>query len=140
MDGVAVPEDLRVQVLEHLLVGVLVREGTGSRLSRDEADGADVGNSLNLGLQALCLASREALVHKGQKLVLALQVLQLGVGVHRHQGKGPHDDEARHRHADGGEGHEAMAEHIPQPLPQEVAETMITHGCALPHSRLPGPG
>ena len=38
--------------------------------------------------------------------------------------------------ADGGKGHEAMAEHVAQSLVEKIAKIVLSHGCALPHNRL----
>ena len=134
LDGVAVPEDLRVQALEQLLVGIL-----GGKILRglplaDVGGGRHIGNSLQFLLQGLGLRFRIGIIHIRQNFVLLLQILQQAVGVHRHQREGAHNEQAGHCDADGSEGHEAVAEHIGEALMGEISEIMLSHGCVLPHS------
>ena len=118
------------QALEQLLVLIpgpelLRRLGIGDKGHRPH-----IGHCQQVVLQGPGLLLRQALVHEGQHLVGGLHVLQHGVGVHRHQGEGPHDQQAGHGDADGGEGHEAVAEHVVGALPGEVGEIVSAH-CAF---------
>ena len=47
-----------------------------------------------------------------------LQLLDHGAGIIENEAERAHDNEARHRHADGREGHEAVQEHAPEALAQ----------------------
>ena len=51
-------------------------------------------------------------VNIDQHLVLALQVAQGVVQVHRQQGEGAHDNQAGHNHAHRGKGHKAVGKRI----------------------------
>ena len=135
LDGKAVPENLRVQVLKQGLIGVLFRKGLHGLFLADELGGGHVGHRLQFGLQGFCLLLRIAVVHIGQNLILLLQVLEQGVGIHGHQGEGAHNQQARHCNADGREGHKAVAEHVAKALMEKITKIVLTHGYDLPHSR-----
>ena len=115
---------------------MLADEGLHGLFPGNEGGGGHVIHGFQLALQGLGLFLRISIVNESQDLVFAFHLLQVGVGIDGHQGKGAHDQQAGHGDADGRKGHEAVAEHVGQALMEEVAEIMLTHGCALPHSRL----
>ena len=135
LDGVPIPENLRIQSLKQRLIGILGGKILCSLLLTDIRGGGHVGDGLQLLLQCLGLRLRIGIIHIRQDLVLLLQILQQPVGVHRHQREGTHDEQTRHRDADGGKGHETVAEHIGQAFMGEIPEIVLSHGCSLPHSR-----
>ena len=136
LDGVAVLQNLRVQVLEQLLIRVLGLEVLHGLIPGNEGDGGHIGNGLQPGLEGPGLGLGVAVIHIGQDLILLFQGGQQLIGVYRHQGKGTHNQQAGHRDADGGKGHEAVAEHIAQSLVEKIAEIVtFSHGYAPPHSR-----
>ena len=135
LDGKAVPEDIGVQILKILLVRVLGDKILHSLLPRDKGGGGHIVHRFQLALQGFGLLLRIGVVDKGQNFVFALHLLEIGVGIDRHQREGSHNQQAGHGDANGGKGHEAVAEHIGKALMEKVAEIVLTHGYALLHSR-----
>ena len=68
-EGVAVPEDGRVQVLKQVLVRVLLREALHGLLTGDERGGGHVGRGQQLGFQSAGLFRGVELVHEGHNLI-----------------------------------------------------------------------
>ena len=134
-DGVPILQDLRIQILKDLFIRVLGLETLHGLFLGDICDGGHVGQRLQLGFQRLGLSVGIGIVHIGQDLILLFQGVEQLVGVHRHQGKGSHDQKARHGNADSRERHESVAEHVGQALMNEISEIMLTHGAFLPHNR-----
>ena len=123
---IAVAEDGGVQVAVQVVLVILGHIFVPGLLPGDEGAVRHAGDARQLGLEALGLLIREALVHEGHHGVLLLQVLQVDVGVVGHQREGAHNQQARHGDADGGKGHEPVGQHIAHALPEEITE--ITHG------------
>ena len=127
MDGKAVPEDLGGQFgIEGgvLIPGVLFGVVLLGLLLGGENHLTDVGDGLDGALKGLPLLPGQAFVHKGQELVVLLQLAQLPLQIQGHKGEGPHDDKAGHDHKDRGEGHEAVGEDGAKPFGKIIAQIM----------------
>ena len=114
MDHIAMPEHLRQQVAVHALGVVFGHVGIPGLGTGHEGAVRHIGHRLHLGLERPGLVLVQRFVHKGHDGVLPLEVSQVLIGVVGHQGKCAHDEQACHGNADGGEGHEAVGEHIPR--------------------------
>ena len=132
VDGVAVGEVVVRQALEELVVLVPGPEGGGGLLIGYEVDVPDVGDPAQGRFHLPGLLLAQAQLHEGQHLVLLLQVRQHGVGVHRDQGEGAHDQQAGYRDAHGREGHEAVAEHVHSAFFDKIEKIVLVHSVFLP--------
>ena len=95
-----------------------------------------VGHRLDVVLEGFGLLLGEALVDVRRELVLGLQIAEHVLRIHRHQGKGAHDEQAADNHANRGEGHKAVSEDAVEALGEEIAEIIsLSHCCNTRPSR-----
>ena len=87
-------------------------------IARDESRGANVGDEVDLRADGFGLGLGIALVDVDEHLVFLLELLDHGAGIVEDEAERAHDDEARHRDADGREGHEAVQEHAAEAFAQ----------------------
>ena len=117
-DDIAVAQRIGVDARKQRRVVLLVNKILQCLLPRDKDRGADVGDEVDLRADGFGLGLGIVLVNVDKHLILALEFLNHCAGIIKDEAERAHDNEARHRHADGREGHEAVQEHAPEALAQ----------------------
>ena len=120
------------QPLKQLVILIPAPESGGGLFVGDKGGFCHVVQRQDNLLHGPGLVLREGLVHKGQHLILGFHLRQHGVGVHRHQSKGAHNQQTGYRDAHGGKGHEAVAEHVESALFDKVEKVVLVHSVFLP--------
>ena len=135
MDLKAVPQHLIGQVRQQGVVLPARPKIVQSLRPGDKGHLTHIGHRLNLTLEGPCLLLCVALVHIGQKQIVVLQIPQHVVQVHRHQGKGAHNQKAGHNHAHGGKGHKAVGEDGVEALAAVILKIKPSRHCNTRLSR-----
>ena len=117
-DDITVAQGIGVEAVEEIRVVLLLDEILQRLLTRDKGRRANVGDEVDLRADRLGLGLGVALVDIDEHLVLLLELLDHGAGIVEDEAERAHDDEARHRDADGREGHEAVQEHTAEAFAQ----------------------
>ena len=117
-DDIAVTQRIRVKTRKSICIIQRFDKIIKRLLARDEGRGADIRDKVDLRADGFGLCLGIALVDVDEHFVLALELLDHGAGIVENEAERAHDDEARHRHADGREGHEAVQEHAAEALAQ----------------------
>ena len=111
--GQAVKEGVALVVGLKLLLCLLL----GNELSPGH-----VGDGLDIVLKGAGLILGQGVLNVGRELVFLLQIAEHIGGIHCHQGKRTHDEQAAYDHAHGREGHQAVGKDAAEALHEEIAK------------------
>ena len=120
LDGndVSVAQRIGIQTRERIRIVQGLDKVVERLIARDKGRGADIGDEVDLRADGFGLGLGIALVDVDEHLVFLLELLDHGAGIVEDEAERAHDDEARHRDADGREGHEAVQEHAAEAFAQ----------------------